>query len=77
MKLQPYEGDGGPLGVANERTYDGQLGPYEWWLPDLAKAIAMSALKLADWRVVAGSGHARLPPKDCGSCGPTERNSNA
>jgi hypothetical protein len=36
-------------GLANERTYDGQLGPYEWWLRDLARAIPMSADKLADW----------------------------
>src|SRR5207253_2185975 len=28
-------------GLANERTYDGQLGPYEWWLRDLARAIPM------------------------------------
>ena len=36
-------------GLANERTYDGQLGPYEWWLRDLARAIPMSSDKLADW----------------------------
>jgi len=36
-------------GLANERTYDGQLGSYEWWLRDLARAIPMSADKLADW----------------------------
>jgi hypothetical protein len=36
-------------GLANERTYDGQLEPYEWWLTDLARAVPMSALKLADW----------------------------
>jgi hypothetical protein len=36
-------------GLANERTYDGQLGPYEWWLRDLARAIPMSADKLTDW----------------------------
>ncbi len=36
-------------GLANERTYDGQLGPYEWWLRDLARAIPMPADKLADW----------------------------
>jgi DNA invertase Pin-like site-specific DNA recombinase len=36
-------------GLANERTYDGQLGPYEWWLRDLARVIPMSADKLADW----------------------------
>jgi hypothetical protein len=36
-------------GLANERTNDGQLGPYEWWLRDLARAIPMSADKLADW----------------------------
>ena len=36
-------------GMANERTYDGQLGPYEWWMRDLARAIPMSADKLADW----------------------------
>ena len=36
-------------GMANERTYDGQLGPYEWWMPNLARAIPVSAGKLADW----------------------------
>ena len=36
-------------GLANEKTYDDQLGPYEWWLPKLADAIPMSAGKLADW----------------------------
>jgi DNA invertase Pin-like site-specific DNA recombinase len=36
-------------GLANERNYDGQLGPYEWWLRDLAREVPMSADKLADW----------------------------
>jgi hypothetical protein len=36
-------------GLAHERTYDGQLGDHEWWLPDLAQAIPMSAFTLRLW----------------------------
>ena len=36
-------------GLANEKTYPNQLGPHEWWLPELAEAIPVSAGKLADW----------------------------
>ena len=36
-------------GLANEKTYNDQLGPEEWWLPELAEAIPVSAGKLADW----------------------------
>ena len=36
-------------GLSNEKTYAGQLGPHEWWLPKLAEAIPVSAGKLADW----------------------------
>jgi DNA invertase Pin-like site-specific DNA recombinase len=48
-------------GLANEKTYDGQLGPYEWWLRDLARAIPMAADKLADW-VRRGWLHSRKTP---------------
>lgn len=37
------------LGLANEKTYEGQLGPHEWWLPDLAREIPVTAEKLSDW----------------------------
>ena len=36
-------------GLTNEKTYAGQLGAHEWWLPDLAREIPMSAEKLSDW----------------------------
>jgi hypothetical protein len=36
-------------GLANEKTAGGQLGPHEWWLPELARAIPVSEGKLADW----------------------------
>ncbi len=36
-------------GLANEQRYAGQLGPHEWWLTDLARAVPVSASKLTDW----------------------------
>jgi DNA invertase Pin-like site-specific DNA recombinase len=36
-------------GLANEKTYIDQLGPNEWWLPNLAVEIPVSVGKLADW----------------------------
>jgi DNA invertase Pin-like site-specific DNA recombinase len=36
-------------GLSNEKMYAGQLGLHEWWLPELAEAIPVSAGKLADW----------------------------
>jgi DNA invertase Pin-like site-specific DNA recombinase len=48
-------------GLANEKTYDGQLGPYEWWLRDLARELPMSAEKLTDW-ARRGWLHARQTP---------------
>jgi hypothetical protein len=36
-------------GLANEKTHAGQLARHEWWLPDLAKEIPVSAEKLSDW----------------------------
>ena len=36
-------------GLANEKTYEGQLGAHEWWLPDLAREIPVTAEKLSDW----------------------------
>jgi hypothetical protein len=37
------------LGLANEKTYEGQLGPHECWLPDLAREIPVAPAKLSDW----------------------------
>lgn len=37
------------------------LGPDEWWLGDLARALQMSPMKLRDW-VVRGWLHARQSP---------------
>ena len=48
-------------GLANEKTYINQLGPHEWWLPKLADAIPVSAVKLGDW-VRRGWIHARRTP---------------
>jgi hypothetical protein len=36
-------------GLTNEKTYEGQLGPHEWWLPALARTIPMTPEKLSDW----------------------------
>jgi DNA invertase Pin-like site-specific DNA recombinase len=35
--------------IGNERDQDGLLAAHEWWLPDLARELQMSALKLRDW----------------------------
>jgi DNA invertase Pin-like site-specific DNA recombinase len=35
--------------ISNEREQDALLGDNEWWLPDLARKLQMSALKLRDW----------------------------
>jgi hypothetical protein len=37
------------------------LGPDEWWLGDLARALQMSPMKLREW-VVRGWLHARQSP---------------
>jgi DNA invertase Pin-like site-specific DNA recombinase len=36
-------------GLANEKTSPEQLGQHEWWLADLAREIAVTPEKLADW----------------------------
>jgi hypothetical protein len=36
-------------GLASEKADAGQLGRHEWWLPDLARQVPMSAAKLSDW----------------------------
>jgi hypothetical protein len=47
--------------LADERAYNGQLEPDEWWLQDLARAIPMSTHKLAYW-ARRGWLHARQTP---------------
>ena len=46
------------LGLANEKTYEGQFGAHEWWLPDLAREIPLTAEKLSDW-ATPGLGHGK------------------
>jgi hypothetical protein len=48
-------------GLANEKTYAGQLGAAEWWLPDLAQALAVSPYTLR-WWARHGWVHARRTP---------------
>jgi hypothetical protein len=48
-------------GLANEKTYIGQLGLHEWWLPKLAVEIPVSVEKLADW-ARRGWVHSRKTP---------------
>jgi hypothetical protein len=36
-------------GLTNEKTYEGQLGAHEWWLPDLAREVPVTQQKLSDW----------------------------
>jgi hypothetical protein len=50
-------------GLAKDKTYVGQLGPHEWWLPKLAEAIPVSAGKLADWARREWLHSRRTPPK--------------
>jgi hypothetical protein len=47
--------------IGNERQHDELLGPDEWWLTDLARALQMSHLKLRDWSV-RGWVHCRKTP---------------
>jgi DNA invertase Pin-like site-specific DNA recombinase len=48
-------------GMSNEKKYAGQLGTHEWWLPELAKVIPVSAGKLGDW-ARRGWVHSRTTP---------------
>jgi DNA invertase Pin-like site-specific DNA recombinase len=48
-------------GLGDERRVPALLGPDEWWLGDLARALEMSPMKLRDW-VVRGWLHARKSP---------------
>jgi hypothetical protein len=48
-------------GMANERKYADQLKAHEWWLPQLAEKVPVSAGKLADW-ARRGWLHARRTP---------------
>ena len=36
-------------GLTGEKTCPGQLGPQEWWLPDLAREIPVAPEKLSEW----------------------------
>jgi DNA invertase Pin-like site-specific DNA recombinase len=48
-------------GLANEKTYQGELKPHEWRLPDLAHELQVPATKLRDW-MVRGWLHCRQTP---------------
>ena len=48
-------------GLGDERRVPALLGPDEWWLGDLARALQMSPMKLREW-VVRGWLHARKSP---------------
>jgi hypothetical protein len=48
-------------GLGDERRVPARLGPDEWWLGDLARALQMSPMKLREW-VVRGWLHARKSP---------------
>jgi DNA invertase Pin-like site-specific DNA recombinase len=45
------------------RIATGQLGRHEWWLPDLARALQMSANKLRDWAVRGRVRSRQVPPR--------------
>lgn len=47
--------------IGNERRHDELLGPNEWWIADLARALNMSHMKLRDWSV-RGWVHCRKTP---------------
>ena len=48
-------------GWGDERRVPARLGPDEWWLGPLARALQMSPMQLRDW-VVRGWLHARKSP---------------
>ena len=48
-------------GLTEAKLLADRLGPQEWWLPDLARELAMSPLKLRDW-AVRGWLHGRQLP---------------
>jgi hypothetical protein len=48
-------------GLGEERRVPTRLGPDEWWLGALARAVQMSPMKLREWGV-RGWGHARKSP---------------
>ncbi len=48
-------------GLGDERRVPALLGPDEWWLGDLARALQMSPMKLREWGV-RGWLHARQSP---------------
>ena len=47
-----------------------QLGRHEWWLPELARSLQMSANKLRYWRCAAGFARGRFRRGAYGSSGP-------
>jgi DNA invertase Pin-like site-specific DNA recombinase len=49
------------FGLTGERARAEQLGPNEWWLPDLADELRVSETKLREW-VVKGWAQARKTP---------------
>jgi DNA invertase Pin-like site-specific DNA recombinase len=57
-------------GLTHEQPRVGELGPHEWWLPDLAAALDLPAFKLRDWAVAAGCTRGRRRPSAFGSSGP-------
>jgi hypothetical protein len=48
-------------GLAHAKISDGELGPNEWWLPDLARELQVTDGKLRSW-AVRGWVHARQTP---------------